>query len=221
MPGKRDVLPAVSRRAFLKGIGTTAVATATTGAKSLTEELRKYDAERVLGPGTEALTLEINGKSVPIEVEPSVTLLEVLRDRLTYTGAKEVCDRASCGACTVLLDGKPVYACSTLAVEAQGREITTVEGLASSQRLSTLQEAFIEEDGLQCGYCTSGFLVTLTALLKDNPRPTADQVRQAVSGHLCRCGTYPRVVNSALRAAGLPTENTTEVIRLSHGEKLA
>jgi aerobic-type carbon monoxide dehydrogenase small subunit (CoxS/CutS family) len=221
MSEKKDSGLGFSRREFLKGMGTTAVATATSGARGLAQELEKVNQERAYGPGPVALTLRINGKSVAVEAAPNQTLLDVLRKHLSYTGAKEVCGGAACGACTVLLDGMPVYACSYLAIEAQGKAIHTVEGLSDGEALTPLQEAFVEEDGMQCGYCTSGLLMTLTAFLKDHPKPDAEAVRHAISGHICRCGTYPRVVQSALRAAGLPTESSTEVISWSHGEKLA
>ena len=222
MPEKTDSPLSVSRRQFLKGLGTTAVTSAmasvSAGAQDLAAQLEQINKEKVYGPGPLALTLHLNGRAVPVEVEPHVTLLDVLRHHLPYTGAKEGCGRASCGACTVLLDGKPVYACMTLAIEAQDAEIATVEGLAQNGRLAPIQEAFIEEDGVQCGYCTSGFLMSLTALLKEHPNPTEVQIRKACSGHLCRCGTYPRVVKSALRAAGRPVIPQTEVIRWSHGK---
>lgn len=221
MSEKKDGGLGFSRREFLKGMGTTAVATATSGARGLAQEFEKVNQERAYGPGPVALSLRINGASVGVEAAPNQTLLDVLRKHLSYTGAKEVCGAASCGACTVLLDGTPVYACMTLAIEAQGKAITTVEGLADGETLSPLQEAFVEEDGMQCGYCTSGFLMTLTAFLKENPQPDPEAVRHAVSGHLCRCGTYPRVIKSALRAAGIETESSTEVISWSHAEKLA
>ena len=121
----------------------------------------------------------------------------------------------------MLRDGVPINACMTLAIEAQGHEIRTVEGLAQDGEMGRLQEAFVEEDGLQCGYCTSGFLMSLTALLEKNPTPTEAEVKQAVSGHLCRCGTYPRVVRAALRATGQTTSSNLDVIRLSHGQTMA
>jgi xanthine dehydrogenase YagT iron-sulfur-binding subunit len=217
MPEKKKPFLAVSRRAFLKGIGTTAVASAATGAQSFAQQLREMDPEQVVGPGPVPLALNLNGEPVRLEVEPRATLLDVLRERLDRTGAKEVCGRASCGACTVLLDGMPVYACMTLAIETEGREVRTVEGLAHDGQLSPLQDAFVQEDGLMCGYCTSGFLMSLTALLERNPNPSEVEVQEACAGHLCRCGTYPRVIKSALRAAGTDTTSRTEVIRWSHG----
>jgi xanthine dehydrogenase YagT iron-sulfur-binding subunit len=217
MPEKKDASLSFSRRTFLKSLGTTAAASATAGVRDLAAQIEALDAEKVYGPGPVPLSLTINGKAEQVEVEPRATLLEVLRDHLPYPGAKEVCGRATCGACTVMVDGKPVYGCMKLAIEAQGADVTTVEGLASGSQLSTLQEAFIQEDGLMCGYCTSGFLVTLTGLLQENPKPSEAEIRKACSGNLCRCGTYPRIFKSAQRAAGLSTESQTEVIRWRHG----
>ncbi len=218
MPDKKP-FTAFSRRDFFKGVGASAVASATGAAQSFAQELHTLNREQPLGPGPTPMTLRINGRAVPIEVDPGTTLLEALREHLDFTGAKEVCGRASCGACTVLIDGEPQYACMKLAVEAQRSEITTVEGLAEGDQLSALQEAFLEEDGAMCGYCTSGMLLSLTAFLKEHPKPTEAEVQHAISGNLCRCGTYPRVVQSALRAAGVPTTPHTEVIRWSHGQK--
>ncbi len=207
----RDGL-SVSRRSFLKSFGTTAAVAATAQVEAVAQELQKVNAEDAQGPGAVPITLDLNGKSVKLQLEPRVTLLEALRDHAGLTGAKEVCDRGTCGACTVLVDGQPVYSCSMLAIEAQGRAITTVEGLSTGGRLSPVQRAFIDEDALMCGYCTPGFVMSVTALLKFNPKPTAEQVVHACSGNLCRCGTYPRVLRAALKAAGASTTAKTEVI---------
>ncbi|HWX23195.1 MAG TPA: (2Fe-2S)-binding protein [Candidatus Binatia bacterium] len=203
---------AVSRRAFLKTFGTSAAVAATAQVEAVAQELAKANAEKVYGPGTVPITLNVNGKPLKLEVEPRVTLLEALRNHSNLTGAKEVCDRATCGACTVLLDDMPIYSCSKLAIEAQGHAITTVEGLAQNGKLSNVQQAFVEKDALMCGYCTPGFVMSVTGLLKKNPHPTAEQVKQACSGNLCRCGTYPRVMQAALQAAGVNVSSTTEVI---------
>jgi aerobic-type carbon monoxide dehydrogenase small subunit (CoxS/CutS family) len=207
--------PAVSRRNFLKGLGTSAVSAAALGADGVARELAVANAERVHGPAEVPLTLTINGEARTFQLEPRVTLLEALRLHAGYTGAKEVCERATCGACTVLLDGVPVYACMMLAIEAQGRAITTVEGI-SRQGLTPLQQAIVESDGLQCGYCTPGFVMSLTALLKKNPHPTEAEVRKACSGHLCRCGSYPRVFAAALKAAGVPDVARATILRSHH-----
>lgn len=204
---------AVSRRAFLKGLGTAAVSTAALGAQGVAAELEKARRERLHGPGAVPVVLRVNGQDRPLQLEPRVTLLEALRDHAGLTGAKEVCDRATCGACTVLIDGAPVYACMTLAIEAQGKDIVTVEGLATGGKLTAVQQAFIDHDGLQCGYCTPGMVLSVTALLRENPRPTEHDVRRACAGNLCRCGTYPRVFEAALAAAGVPVASRSEVIR--------
>ena len=202
----------ISRRSFLKTFGTTAAAAATTQVEAVAAELEKANAEKVIGPDPLAITLQVNGKTLNLQVEPRVTLLDALRNYSSLTGAKEVCDRATCGACTVLVNDKPVYSCSMLAIEAQGKAITTVEGLATNGKLSKVQEAFIDKDALMCGFCTPGFIMSVTALLKTNPRPTADDVKVACSGNLCRCGTHPRILQAALKAAGVSTASKTEVI---------
>jgi aerobic-type carbon monoxide dehydrogenase small subunit (CoxS/CutS family) len=210
-PSVRDGLN-VSRRSFLKSFGTTAAVAATAQIDAVAQELAKANSEKVAGPGEVPITLQVNGKPIKLQVEPRVTLLEALRNHSSFTGAKEVCDRATCGACTVLLDDKPIYSCSMLAIEAQGHAITTVEGLSQNGKLTPVQQAFIDHDALMCGYCTPGFVMSVTALLKYNPRPTAEEVKHACSGNLCRCGTYPRVLKAALEAAGVKTTSTTEVI---------
>lgn len=202
----------VSRRSFIKAFGTSAAVAATAQVQAVAAELEKVNAEKIVGPQAVPITLQVNGKPLKLEVEPRVTLLEALRNHASFTGAKEVCDRATCGACTVLIDDKPVYSCSTLAIEAQGKQITTVEGLAENGKLSKVQQAFIEQDGLMCGFCTPGFVVSITALLKRNPHPTADDVKHACAGNLCRCGTQPRVLQAALKAAGVNVTSKTEVI---------
>lgn len=190
----------VSRRQFIRGLGTTAVSAATLGANTLAAEMAQANAETPRGPAAAPVTLSINGERRTFSLEPRVTLLEAIRLHAGLTGPKEVCDRATCGACTVLLDGVPVYACMMLALEAEGREVTTVEGI-SRGGLTPVQKAIVESDGLQCGFCTPGFVMTLTALLKRNPHPTEAEVRKACSGHLCRCGSYPRVFAAALAAS--------------------
>lgn len=202
----------VSRRSFLKSFGTTAAVAATAQVEAVAQELQKANAEKLKGPGAVPITLNVNGKPLKLELEPRVTLLEALRNHSALTGAKEVCDRATCGACTVLLDDTPVYSCSLLAIEAQGRKITTVEGLASNGKLSSVQAAFVEQDALMCGYCTPGFVMSVTGLLKQNPRPTAEEVKHACAGNLCRCGTYPRIMQAAFKAAGVSVTSKTEVI---------
>lgn len=211
-PGRTEI----TRRSFLKGLGTVVVATAAVPVGAVAAEVAQMETlgeEKTLGPGQVPVTLNVNGKRLKLNLEPRVTLLDALRNHSSLTGTKEVCDRATCGACTVLMDGQPVYSCMKLAIEAQGREITTVEGLADGGKLTEVQRAFVECDALMCGYCTPGFVMSVTALLKKNPHPTADQVSVACSGNLCRCGTQRRVLAAALKAAGVQVADTTEVIR--------
>lgn len=202
-----------SRRTFLKSLGTTAAAATSSQVEAVAAELQKVNTEGELGPGALPVALNVNADVLKLHLEPRVTLLDALRNYSSLTGAKEGCDRGTCGACTVLLDGKPVYSCMTLAIEAQGHTITTVEGLGKNGQLTNVQQAFLEKDALMCGYCTPGFLMSVTALLNHNPRPTADEVRHACAGNVCRCGTHPRILAAALRACGLSAKiGTTEVI---------
>jgi aerobic-type carbon monoxide dehydrogenase small subunit (CoxS/CutS family) len=202
----------LSRRSFLKSVGTSAALAAATQAEAVAKELAQAEREKTYGPEAVPITLTVNDRPLKLQLEPRVTLLEALREHSPLTGAKEVCDRATCGACTVLLDGTPVYSCSILAIEAQGHAITTVEGLAKDGKLSPVQRAFVDEDASMCGYCTPGFVLSLTGLLNQNPHPTAEEVKHACAGNLCRCGTYPRVLRAALRAAGVPVAANTEVV---------
>lgn len=207
-----ESLGAHSRRTFLKSLGTVAATTATARVTSVAAELEKVNAEKIVGPNAVPVTLKVNGEKLKLLIEPRVTLLDALRNYSSFTGAKEGCDRASCGACTVLLGDAPIYSCQKLAIETQGHEITTVEGLTTNQKLSKVQQAFLDQDALMCGYCTPGFLMSITALLKRNPRPNTADVRHACAGNLCRCGTQPRILQAALQAAGVETEDKTEVI---------
>ena len=147
------------------------------------------------------LTLSVNGNAYPLEVAPGTTLLDAVRDGVGLTGAKEGCDDSECGACMMLLDGKPVNSCSYLALQAEGSEVTTVEGLANGQELSPLQSAFLEHGGVQCGFCTPGMLISATVLLAEIPSPTEDEVRIALSGNLCRCTGYDGIVKAVLAVA--------------------
>jgi xanthine dehydrogenase YagT iron-sulfur-binding subunit len=189
----------ISRRSFLKGTGVAA-----TGATVLQTGLLGYAAEtpsRVIGPGATTVNLNVNGVAKRVSVEPRTTLAEALRDELHFTGTKIVCDRGACSACTILLDGTPVNSCITFALDAVDRKITTIEGLGNPAHLHPVQAAFVDHDGMQCGYCTPGMVMSCTALLGRNPNPTAADVQQAISGNLCRCGTYPKVVEATLAAA--------------------
>jgi carbon-monoxide dehydrogenase small subunit len=148
-------------------------------------------------------TLTVNGTAYPVELDPHVSLLRAVRESVGLTGSKEGCDDSECGACMMLLDGKPVNGCSYLALQAEGREVTTIEGLAGDDGLAPLQQAFLREGGVQCGFCTPGMLISATALLRDNPTPSEDEVRVALSGNLCRCTGYDGIVRAVHRAAGI------------------
>jgi xanthine dehydrogenase YagT iron-sulfur-binding subunit len=192
----------LNRRDFLKGMGAAAAAGAALPALTETAEARPAVAATApLGPGPVKITLEVNGKPCALEVEPRVTLLDALRDHLGLTGTKKVCDRGACGACTVLRNGEPVNACMTLAIENHGAKIVTIEGLGTPDAPGAVQAAFVAADALQCGFCTPGMVTTVHACLKKNPNASIEQIKKAVSGNLCRCGTYPRVFEAALRAA--------------------
>ncbi len=192
-----------SRRGFLKGLGIT-----TAGAAILESKLSNGHQQaataaepNVAGPGDVPVTLRVNGADYRLQIEPRVTLADALRVNLGLTGTKVVCDRGSCSACTVWLDETPVCSCMTLAIDVGNRAITTIEGLAKGDDLHPVQEAFIEYDALQCGFCTPGMVMSCAALLAQNPNPTLDDVRMATSGNLCRCGTYPKVFEATLAAA--------------------
>jgi len=194
-PGDESDALAFSRRSFLKTAGVGAAATTMVGVGA------RGEAAQVLGPDAVTLSLKVNGAVQQVTVEPRVTLLDALRNHLDLTGSKQVCDRGGCGACTVLLDGEPVNSCLTLAADAEGREITTVEGLGTPEKMSPLQAAFVEKDALQCGFCTPGFVVSGTALLAKNVNPTLDEIKAGLAGNLCRCGTYGRVFEAVQAAA--------------------
>jgi xanthine dehydrogenase YagT iron-sulfur-binding subunit len=193
-----------SRRRFLKGVGIAGAGAAL--ADKLLIETEAKDAQvrgaRTL-TGNVDITLDVNGQKRTVKVEPRTTLLSTLRNHLepAVTGPKLVCDMGTCGACTVLLDGKPAYSCLVLAVDAIGRRITTVEGLGSPDAMNAVQSAFVDKDALMCGFCTPGFITTISAYLEKNPNPSMDQVREACQGNFCRCGTYPRIFEAALAAA--------------------
>jgi len=146
----------------------------------------------------------VNGNAYPVELDPHMTLLRAVRERVGLTGSKEGCDDSECGACMMLLDGEPVNSCSYLALQAEGREITTIEGLAPPGELAPLQRAFLEHGGVQCGFCTPGMLISATALLRRTPSPSADEVRAALSGNLCRCTGYHGIVQAVLSVADEP-----------------
>jgi len=189
----------VSRRTFLKGAGLTAAGAAAAEAALLGAGLAA-GGPKTVGPGAVPIVLKVNGADRRIEVEPRTTLAEALRTNLSLTGTKIVCDRGACSSCTVLLDGVPVNSCMTFALDVGARAITTIEGLAKGEVLHAVQEGFIAADAMQCGFCTPGMVMSCAALFHRNPYPTRDEVRDAVSGNLCRCGTYPHVVDALVHA---------------------
>jgi xanthine dehydrogenase YagT iron-sulfur-binding subunit len=186
----------LSRRAFLRGSGAAAAATALAHApaKALAEPDDAQPGKAVgMGPGPVSLELTVNGAKFTTRVEPRVTLLDALRNYLDVTGCKRVCDRGTCGACTVMLDGKPVYSCSMLALEAQGKPVQTAEALNADGRLDAVPAAFVQFDAQQCGFCTPGFVVAMRAALNQNPKITPVEMEEALSGNICRCGTYEQM----------------------------
>jgi len=193
-PRKPETESGVTRRDFMKisAIGVAVPAVLGGVANAAAEEVP------VQGPGKVPVTLQVNGKKLSTQLEPRVTLLDALRDNFDLTGAKRVCDRGACGACTVLLDDKPIYACSVLAIDAQDRSITTIEGMAEGDSLSPVMQAFVAHDAQQCGFCTPGFIVATTSFLQSHPSPTHDDIRHGLSGNFCRCGTYDGIRAVAL-----------------------
>lgn len=199
--------PDLSRRQFIKGAGIAGVA-ASAGAlladrvvEALPRPQTGGGAGGVLGPGEVPVTLKINGKLQHLNLEPRVTLLDALRNHLDLTGAKKVCDRATCGACTVHIDGRAVYSCTTLAIDAEGRDITTIEGLEPSGGLHPMSQAFWDNDAQQCGFCTPGFVMACAAYIEHEPNPTREGLEESLGGNLCRCGTYMGIKQAVLDAA--------------------
>ena len=189
----------VSRRGFMQRAG---IGGGVLGSGILDRQASAEPASeaQTMGPGAVPVTLKINGKTQTVNLEPRVTLCDALRNYLDMTGAKRVCDRATCGACTVILNGKAVYSCTVLAIDAQGKDIQTIEGISESQP-HAVSVAFLNNDAQQCGYCTPGFVVAAKAFLDRNPNPTYEQVKEGLCGNLCRCGTYVGVRHAVLEAA--------------------
>lgn len=189
----------VSRRNFLKGSSVALTIPLIAKGEKI---VKAGGAEvKVLGPDKVNITLNINGAQRTASVETRVTLLDTLRNELDLTGAKRVCDRATCGACTVVMDGKPVYACTVLAVDAQGKSIQTVESLDQNGNLHPVQQAFVDNDAQQCGFCTPGFVMACKALLDKNPSPTQEEMEMGLGGNLCRCGTYNGIKGAVAQAS--------------------
>jgi len=184
---KVDDNSGVSRRDFLKISTISAAAVPILGTKVVQAAGQPV---KVFGPGKVPVELTVNGQKHTLHLEPRVTLLDALRDELDITGAKRVCDRGECGSCTVLRDNRAVYACSVLAIEAQGKAITTVEALMQGETLHPIQQAFVDNDASQCGFCTPGFVVAFKAFLDQHPNARPEEIRRGLSGNLCRCGTY-------------------------------
>ena len=183
----------------MKSAGVTSLATAVTSAG--VADVEAQAGPRVVGPGDVPVTLMVNGKRVELTIEPRVTLLDAIRNRADLTGNKRVCDRGTCGACTMIVDGRTVYSCSTLAIEVQGKQIRTVDGLSTGNTMHPVQQAFCEKDGLMCGFCTPGFVVATVALLEKIPNPTLEQAKRGLDGNICRCGTFVRIMEACMSAA--------------------
>ena len=185
--------PGFNRRTFLKTVGAGGVAVGV-----LSPTVADAQGANAVGPAAVPIQLNINGRVHRLEVEPRVTLLDAMRTRLGITGVKRVCDRGTCGACTVIVEGRTIYACSTLAIEAQGKPIRTVESFTEGTVLHPVQQAFADHDALMCGFCTPGFVTSVVALVETHPKPTREQALKALDGNICRCGTYVKVLEAAL-----------------------
>ncbi len=189
----------ISRRDFLKGMGTSAIATSITTSPLSLPSIA--DAAPPPAVREAWIQLNVNDKTHRLKVKSHWTLLDVLRKEIGLTGTKKFCDRGSCGACTVIMDGQAVYACSRLAIEADNKKILTIEGLLQGGKLHPIQEAFLEHDGMQCGFCTSGQIMSVKALLDKNSRPTQEEIKEGLAGNICRCSAYPKILKSAMAAA--------------------
>ena len=190
----------ISRRDFLKSAGVGGFAASVVG---VGEADAQTSGARVVGPGEVPVQLTVNGRRIELRIEPRVTLLDALRMRADLTGSKRGCDRGACGACTMIVDGRPIYSCSTLAIEVQGKQIRTVDGLASASTLHPVQQAFCETDGMMCGFCTPGFVMATVALLEKNPRASREEIQRGLDGNICRCGTFVRIMEAAVKAQGV------------------
>jgi len=190
----------VNRRNFLKSAGAAGLAeTVVTQSEAVAQS-----GAAALGPGETAVRLNVNGKDIDLKIEPRVTLLDALRMRANLTGNKRGCDRGACGACTMLVDGRAVYSCSTLAIEVQGKKIRTVDGLANGNELHPVQQAFCDKDALMCGFCTPGFIMVSVGLLEKHANPTPEQIKKGLDGNICRCGTFARIFEAVSSVKGAP-----------------
>jgi len=194
----------VSRRKFLKSAGVAGIAASVSAtAEAAAEAATQQAATRVVGPGSVPVRLMVNGKAVELNIEPRVTLLDALRMRADLTGNKRGCDRGACGACTMIVDGRSVYSCSTLAIDVQGKQVRTVDGLANGTQLHPVQQAFCDKDALMCGFCTPGFVMSSVALLEKTPNATPEQIRKGLDGNICRCGTFNRIFEAVSSVKGV------------------
>ena len=192
----------VSRRDFLKSAGVTGIAAGVAGAAT-DAGAQTAGGAQVVGPGDVPVQLTVNGRRIDLRIEPRVTLLDALRMRADLTGNKRGCDRGACGACTMIVDGRAVYSCSTLAIEVQGKQIRNVQGLASANgTLHPVQQAFVDRDALMCGFCTPGFVMAMVAMFEKNRNPTDVQIRKGLDGNICRCGTFVRIIEAAGQVRG-------------------
>lgn len=192
--------PGFSRRDFLKSAGVGSIAATVVGVAE-GEAQNTGPGPRINGPGDVPVTLTVNGRRVVLNIEPRVTLLDALRMRADITGNKRGCDRGQCGACTMIVDGRTRYACSTLAIEVQGMQIRTIDGLSTGNTLHPVQQAFCDADALMCGFCTPGFIMASVALLEKTPKPTETQLRRGLDGNICRCGTFVRIREAIVNVA--------------------
>ena len=201
MASKHDSSDGVnlSRRAFFKTTGVVGLATTV-----LTPpEAEALDGPAVVGPGEVPVRLTVNGRQIDLMIEPRTTLLDALRMRANLTGNKRGCDRGACGACTMIVDGRSLYSCSTLAIEVQGKQIRNVDGLANGDQLHPVQQAFCDKDALMCGFCTPGFIMSSVALLEKHPNPTPEQIKKGLDGNICRCGTFTRIFEAVSSVKGV------------------
>jgi len=190
-----------NRRDFLRGSGAAVAASALANRGSEAADVKKTSDSKIVSAEPADITLNINGKDVKLKAEPRTTLLTALRNDLNLTGCKDACDTTSCGACTVMIDGKAVYACSRLAIECEGKKIATVESLVQGDKVDPVVDGFVKHDAMQCGFCTPGFVVATRAFLNANPKATLEEIRKGLGGNICRCGTYDGITKCALEIA--------------------
>ena len=190
-----------SRRDFLKSAGVGSLAASVAGGGTEVEAQQRRPP--AVGPGEVPIQLLVNGRRINLRIEPRVTLLDALRTGADLTGSKRGCDRGACGACTMIVDGRTVYSCSTLAIEVQGKQIRTIDGLANGNALHPVQQAFCDVDALMCGFCTPGFVMATVGLLEKHPNATPEQLPKGLDGNICRCGMFVRIMEAAVKARGV------------------